>query len=147
MAFQAKNVINGTYGTIWVDSEKINECFGLKATVELKREDVKMVGNPWGGKKLIGYAGKGTIKMNKVTTRFTDKVFGIINSGMDAVFEIQSMLADPDAINGGKETVVLKNVCFDEISLQDWEAEKAGTYEIPFTFSGAEFQDKIDASV
>jgi hypothetical protein len=145
MAFQANKVINGTYGSLWVDSEKINECFGLKATVEFKREDVKMAGNPWGGKKLIGYAGKGSIKMNKVTTRFASKIFDIINTGMDAVFEIQSMLADPDAL--GRETVVLKNVVFDELTLQDWEVEKAGTYEVPFTFSGAEYQDKIEAQV
>lgn len=142
MAFQAKNVINGTYGSIWVDSEKINECFGLKATIEFKREDVKMCGNAWGGKKLIGYAGKGSIKMNKVTTRFQKKIFDIINSGKDAVFEIQSMLADPDAL--GRETVVLHNVIFDEMTLQDWEVEKAETYEIPFTFSGADYQDVIE---
>lgn len=147
MAFQAKNVINGTYGSIWVDSEKINECYGLKATIELKREDVKMVGNAWGGKKLIGFSGKGSIKMNKVTTRFAAKIFDIINTGMDAVFEIQSMLADPDAVGKGKETIVLKNVIFDELTLQDWEAEKAGTYEIPFSFSGADYQDKIETLV
>lgn len=141
--FSSKNVINGTYGSIWVDSEKINECYGLKATIEMKREDVKIAGDAWNHTKLIGYSGKGSIKLNKATSRFVDKIFSIINTGEDAVFEIQSMLADPDALNHGRETVVLKNVVFDELTLADWEAAKAGTYEIPFTFSGADFQEKI----
>lgn len=143
MAYAGKQVISGTWGSLWVDSEKINECFGLKATIEMKREEVKIAGEMYTQTKLVGAQGKGSIKMNKVTTRFVEKIFNIINSGEDAVFEIQSMLADPDAINKSKETVVLKNVAFDELTLQDWEVGTPGTYELPFTFAGAEFLDKL----
>ena len=33
---------------------------------------------------------------------------------------------------------------FDELTLQDWEVGTPGTYEVPFTFSGAEYLDKIE---
>lgn len=143
MSFKGKNVINGTYGSVWVDGEKINECFGLKATVEIQREDIKMCGNLWTASKMLGATGKGSIKLHKVSTRFEEKIFNAINTGEDTDFEIQSMLADPDALNKGKETVLLKGVQFDELTMQDFEAGAAGTVEIPFRFSGAEYLDKI----
>ena len=43
--------------------------------------------------------------------------------------------------------IVLKNVTFDELSMQNWEAEQPGTYEVPFSFAGADYTDKIDATV
>ena len=144
-AYETKRVINGTWGSVWVDSEKINECYGLQATVEVKREAVKVCGDLWEHNKMIGCKGKGTIKMNRVSSRFVEKIFNILETGKDAVFEIQSMLEDPDAL--GLETIVLKNVTFDELSMQNWEAEQPGTYEVPFSFAGAEYTDKIDATV
>ena len=144
-AYETKRVINGTWGSVWVDSEKINECYGLQATVEVKREAVKVCGDLWEHNKMVGCKGKGTIKMNRVSSRFVEKIFNILETGKDAVFEIQSMLEDPDAL--GLETVVLKNVTFDELSMQNWEAEQPGTYEVPFSFAGAEYTDKIDATV
>ena len=144
-AYETKRVINGTWGSVWVDSEKINECYGLQATVEVKREAVKVCGDLWEHNKMVGCKGKGTIKMNRVSSRFVEKIFNILETGKDAVFEIQSMLEDPDAL--GLETIVLKNVTFDELSMQNWEAEQPGTYEVPFSFAGADYADKIDATV
>ena len=144
-AYETKRVINGTWGSVWVDSEKINECYGLQATVEVKREAVKVCGDLWEHNKMVGCKGKGTIKMNRVSSRFVEKIFNILETGKDAVFEIQSMLEDPDAL--GLETIVLKNVTFDELSMQNWEAEQPGTYEVPFSFAGSEYTDKIDATV
>ena len=144
-AYETKRVINGTWGSVWVDSEKINECYGLQATVEIKREAVKVCGDLWEHNKMVGCKGKGTIKMNRVSSRFVEKIFNILETGKDAVFEIQSMLEDPDAL--GLETIVLKNVTFDELSMQNWEAEQPGTYEVPFSFAGSEYADKIDATV
>ena len=140
MAYETKKVINGTYGSIWIDSEKINECYGLTATMEVKREVVKVCGDLWEHNKMVGAKGKGSIKMNRVTTRSIEKVFNIIETGKDAVFEIQSMLADPDSL--GRETIVMKNVTFDELSLQNWEANTPGTYELPFSFAGCTYTDK-----
>lgn len=145
MAYETRRVINGTYGSIWVDSEKVNECYGLKATVEIKREQVKVCGDLWEHNKMVGASGKGSIKMNRVSTRFIRTIFDIIETGCDAVFEIQSMLEDPDAKS--RETVVLKNVTFDELSMQDWEAGTPGTYEVPFSFAGFEYLDSINATV
>ena len=144
-AYETKRVINGTWGSVWVDSEKINECYGLQATIEVKREAVKVCGDLWEHNKMVGCKGKGTIKMNRVSSRFVEKIFNILETGKDAVFEIQSMLEDPDAL--GLETIVLKNVTFDELSMQNWEAEQPGTYEVPFSFAGADYTDKIDATV
>ena len=144
-SYETKKVINGTFGSIWIDSEMINECYGLKATIEIKRENVKVCGDLWEHNKMVGASGKGSIKMNRVTTRFMDKVYSVIETGKDCRCEIQSMLADPDAL--GRETVVLKDVTFDELAIQDWEAATPGTYEIPFSFTGLTYMDRISGSV
>ncbi len=141
----AKNVINGKYGEVWIDDEKVAECFGLSAKVELQREDVKICGERFTQTKLIGAKGKGTLKLNKVTTRFAKKISDILATGKDARFEIVSKLADPDAL--GHERVVIKDVCFGDLTLADWEDAKTGTVEAPFTFGGYEYMDTIDATL
>lgn len=141
MAFDAKRVINGTYGEIWLDGELLGECFALQAKVTITKADVIMCGKASKSQKMVGWEGKGTLKLNKVNSRMINKLGNNIKLGKQTTCTIISKLADPDSF--GTERVVLKGVSFDDLTLVDWEAKKNAQNDCPFTFEDYDFIDLI----
>lgn len=141
MSSSAKNVINGTWGEVWIDSEKLGECYGVQAKLNFKKEDVQMCGKMGTEKKITGFDGTGSLRMHKVNSRMARLLLKGITQGKDMRFTIISKLADPDAL--GTERVALKNCSFDDLTLADWEANALGKVESPFTFSEVDYLDMI----
>lgn len=139
--YAAKNVINGTFGEMWINSEYIAEVTGLQAKVAYNKSDVNQIGQLMTGSKVTSAKGTGTIKLNKVTSRFLELCKDDINTGIIPEFTIISNLRDPDAL--GAERVRLTGCTFDELTLADWEANKFGEENVPFTFTGFNYLDTI----
>jgi hypothetical protein len=137
----AKRVISGTWGECWLDSDKVAECYGLQGKVEFKKEEVKICGRMGTDTKTVSFKCKGSMKLHKVNSRMAKKIGNSVRNGEDVRFTIISKLADPDSY--GAERIVLKGVCFDDLTLMDWEASKPGTVQVPFTFTDYEYLDMI----
>ena len=144
-SYNASNVINGTYGEVWVDDAYMAQTTGLEAKAGVKKSDVAMVGRLSPGKKVTGIENKGTLKMNHVTSEMKKKIADSIKQGKTPYFTIISKLADPDAINAQAERVKLTGVTFDEVALVDFENGKLGEESYAFEFEDFEFLDTIDA--
>lgn len=141
LTYDAKNVINGTYGEIWCDSDYLAEAIGLEAKITLDKSEVNMCRKLSKGYKVTGSDGKGTLKMNKVSSYFIRKLGDAIKAGKTPTSEIITSLKDPDAF--GAEKIKLTGVVFDELTLANWEAKKNGEESIPFTFASFEVLDSI----
>lgn len=139
----AKRVINGTFGSVWLDGEQIAECYGFQAKLSFNKEDVPMCGQMATDKKLTDMSGTGSMRLYKVYTRAAATIGNAVKNGQDPRFTVISRLKDPDAY--GTERVAVRNVSFDDITLADWEAKTVGKAEMPFTFTDFEFLDVIDA--
>ncbi len=139
--FEAKRIINGKWGEVWLDDEKVGECFGLQAKVNFKKEDVVMCGQMGNDKKVTGWDGTGSLKMHKVSSRMAKQARSLMVHGKDVRFTIISKLADPDV--NGTERISISGVSFDDVTLADWEAGNLGTIEAPFTFTGVDYLDEI----
>lgn len=140
--YDAQRVINGTFGEVWVDDDYMAEAVSLNAKVSLEKQEVNQTGTLAKGYKITGVDGKGTLKLNKVTSYFIKKLSDNLKAGKTTVCKIMSNLKDPDAF--GAERVMLSDCVFDELTLIDWEAKKLGEESIPFTFSSWEVLDSID---
>lgn len=138
---EAKRVINGNWGQVWLDSDLVGECTGLEAKVTLTKTDVNFCGDLWKKQKIVGLEGKGTLKLNKVFSRIIIKLKDDIMQGKQTVCTINAKLADPDAY--GTERVTILGVVFDELTLVNFEVKKNIEESIPFTFTGFEFPDLI----
>ena len=139
----AKRVISGTWGEVWLDGDKVSECYGLQAKVSFNKEDIALCGQMASDKKVTSIECTGSLRMHKVTSRMALAIGENIRNGKDVRFTIVSKLKDPDAY--GAERVVLSNVSFDDLTLADWEAKSVGKVECPFTFTDYEFLDVIEA--
>ena len=137
----AKRVISGTWGEVWLEGDKVSECYGLQAKVSFNKEDIALCGQMASDKKVTSIECTGSLRMHKVTSRMALAIGENIRKGKDVRFTIVSKLKDPDAY--GAERVVLSNVSFDDLTLADWEAQSVGKVECPFTFTDYEFLDEI----
>jgi len=138
----AKNVINGTFGEVWFDDELLAEQKGLQAKIEFTKEDVNLPRKLGKSTKIVGWEGKGTLRLYKVNSRIALKVQQLVKEGKDVRFTIVSKLDDPDSY--GAERVVIKGVSFDDLTLVDFEPKKVLEVELPFTFDDYDFIDAIE---
>lgn len=140
-SYKAENVINGTFGELWINSNYMAQVESFQAKVSLKTTDINMCGDLASHKKVIGFEGKGTLKLNKVTSEMIKLMNGNMKKGKQTVCTIISKIEDPNGL--GTERVIIKDVCFEELTLANWEAKKMGQESIPFTFSDWDFLDLI----
>lgn len=136
-----ERVINGTFGEVWLDHDKVSECFGLEAKVELEKEDISICGKLATDTKIMGYKGTGSLKLHKVNSRMALKLSDSIKNGVNPRLLVLSALKDPAAY--GAERVLIKDVAFDDLTLVNFEAKAKGEIECPFTFTDWEFEDTI----
>ena len=141
MAFDAKRVINGTWGTVWLDGEEIAEIKSFQAKDEFEKEGVPQCGKMSKGYKITAVEGKGSMSFHKVNSRMAKKIGRQVREGKTPTFTLISKLADPDAY--GYERISYKGVVFDDLTLADFEAQTLGSVETPFTYEDYRFLDEI----
>lgn len=137
----AKRILNGTFGELWVDGEKIAECTACQGKVSKDKQTVNLCGQFMSDTKATSGSGTGSLTLYKVDSGFLQKENDLQN-GVDRRYTIISKLKDPDA--WGAERVAFYNVSLDEMTLADWQAATVGTVTVPFTFSRFELLDLIE---
>lgn len=130
MAVKSKNMINGSFGKVWVEGELWAECEGLEAKVTIEREDIYMAGKLGRDSKMIGYSVEGSIKIKKVYSRAQKIVADKIKRGEDVRVQIVTLLDDPDAL--GSQRCVFEDCWFNEIDLGSFNVKEIGSESIPF---------------
>ncbi|KXS42848.1 MAG: hypothetical protein AWU54_1196 [Candidatus Frackibacter sp. T328-2] len=141
-SIDAKRVINGTYGEVWLNDDKVAEAKGLEATIEINKEDINLPRQLGTDQKMTGWNGTGTLRLNKVFTRIGKALTEQLKRGKDARFVIVSKLKDPDSY--GAERVAIKGVSFDSLTLANWETGSITESEESFTFTDFDYIDEID---
>ncbi len=141
MGYKPEQVINGTWGECWIDSEYISEITSLKASVTPKTETISQSRNLVDGTKITGLECKGEMKMNKISSRFIKMQSDNLKKGIQTEVTIISKIEDPSSI--GCERVKLIGCVFTEMALADWELKKNGEESVPFTFRDWEALDLI----
>ena len=139
--YEAKRIINGTFGTVEIDGEDIMEVVAFQAKDEYGKEGVPQCGVINKGYKITSVEGKGSIKVNKINSRMIRKIGKNIREGKTPTFTLTGTLADPDAF--GSEKIAFTGVMFDDLTLFDFENSVLGTVEMPFTYEDFMLLDLI----
>lgn len=139
--FEPDNVINGTWGELWVDDDYMAETMAFKLEINAKYTSITRCRKLVDGQKLTGIEAKGEVKFHKISSSIAKKVSDRLKQGKSPSFKIISKLDDPDAF--GAERVVAYNCKFDKAILADWEAGKNGEESYSFTCEDWDFLDSI----
>lgn len=137
----AKRVINGTYGEVWLDGDKVAECTACQAKVALNKQTINLCGQFVEDTKATSAKGAGSLTLQKVDSGLARKL-GNLQDGIDRRFTIIEKLRDPDSY--GAERVAIYGVSFDDLTLADWQSATVGTVTAPFTFTRYEYMDFIE---
>lgn len=136
----AKRVINGTFGELWIDAEKVAECTACQIKVNKNKETINLCGQFMSDTKATSGNGTGSLTLYHVDSGLAQKLADL-QSGIDRRFTVISKLKDPDS--WGAERVAVYNVSFDDLTLADWQAATVGRVTAPFTYSHYELLDQI----
>ena len=138
-SFNSQQVMSGTEGEVWIDSQYMAQVVAFKAEVKLVKEEVNQVKRRGKQYKTTGWEGSGNVKMNHMSSYFIDKMADNIKNGKQTVCTIIAKLSDPDAI--GDERVVIRDATFDKLTLMDWAAKKRTEDDYDFTFTDFDILD------
>ena len=136
-SMNAQQVMSGTEGEVWIDGDYMAQATAFKAVANLIKLEVNQVKKRGKQYKTTGWEGKGSIKMNHVSSYMIDKMAQNIKDGHQTVCTIVAKMSDPDAI--GAERVVIRDATFDSLTLMDWEAKKLTDESYDFTFTDFDF--------
>ncbi len=112
---EARQYLNGAHGTTYFNGEPVFELENIQATIEIRREE-KQVGMDIDS-KITGMAGTGSMTINHVYDRGIRNLLNEMKKGKDPRSVIETVIADPDAPGGQRESVSLHNVWFNSIDL------------------------------
>ena len=138
---KANEVINGTWGEVWINDEPVDEIGAFQAKYEFEKEDVNIMGDMFLHKKVVGYSGTGSMTLKKTNSRMIKLLMDYIKEGLEPSVTIVGHLADPG--NGGSERIAITGVSFDDLTLFDFEIKALGEIECPFTFEKCNVIDTI----
>ncbi|MEF3313327.1 phage tail tube protein [Paenibacillus sp. GYB004] len=137
----ANEIINGTYGRVWVGGELWAEVDAFEAKVTVNYEDVNFAGSGATHRKATGWNGEGSMTIKKIYSRVQRTMAANVRRGIYPRLEIVGKVADPDT--RGAERVALRDVTISEFMLLKFDQKTLGSEEIPFNFSDYEMIDMI----
>lgn len=145
MAISGNRQINGSYGSLWLDNEKVAEILSFEAKVTAERKNVLQAGSNDVDSKIINIKGAGRMRLKKVYTRGINALLDAWKEGKDPRSMISAKVDDPDAF--GSERVEISDVWFTEITAMQFEVGQLLEREIPFGFtpSSIKMTETIDA--
>jgi len=137
----ARRVINGTYGQVWVDGELWFEVDSFEAKVTINYEAITFPNDPAEYQKALGWSPDGKMTIKKIYSRVQRKLADAVRKGQYPRVKMVGKVSDPDAF--GAERVALHDVTINEFNLLKFEQRTVGSEEIPFKFSDYEMIDQI----
>ena len=136
---ESKRPFYGSRGMLWIDGYRVAEVLEVKATLTAKKLEVPMARHLSVGYKMVGFEGKGSFKVHKVTSFFIEKLAPAIKEGRQVLFTLVSDVDDPDAV--GNERVELYNCMVDSVDIANWAVGKLSEEEYNFTFEDYNMTD------
>ncbi len=139
---EGRRYINGSWGELWWDGEKIAGISKFELKITPEREDVPGDGLDMDS-KIVALKVEGSFTVKKIYSRSVDKLVKNWLQGLDPRSTLIGKLADPDTY--GSERVTISNVWFNESAIMQFEKKKTVEEEYKFgcTASGIRFDELI----
>lgn len=141
MAFEnGSRVMNGTWGTVWEDGSEVAEISAFQLKVAKNWDPINMCGQMAEDRKLTSIKITGSMTLHKVYSRGAEDARSA-DRGHDVRRTLVAKLDDPDAY--GAERVAVYGMNYDEQTLMDFAAAKAGSVTVPFQATAFEYLDEV----
>jgi len=148
---KAWDAINGAAGrcvaTIGSDIEDMIYVKNIRAKVEKKKTEIKVLGQTGAKHKANGWKGTGSMTMYYATSLFRKMIDTYIRDGVDTYFQLLIENEDPSS-EIGRQTIILKQVNINNIDIAKLDINSTELdEEIDFTFNDVEIRNEFDRVV
>lgn len=137
---KGNQVLSGTDGTVYINGNIITEAASTEIKLEGKFEDVSFAGDYATYNKYMGFAGSGSIKLNKTCSRAAGFVADAYKTGVMPDIKIVTALKNKQT--GEAERWSIEDVVITELA-QKFETKKVVEEDLPFKFSNYDIIEKI----
>lgn len=126
--------VNGTNAKLWIDGEQEIDLVAIQTKTEFKKESYTVCGKMGTYYRIVGYEGKGSIKINKTKNniKVTKRILSDVKAGKTPSFTIIGAVDDVGA--DFYERYCFTDVIFDDLTIFDLESQVNATVEMPFTY-------------
>lgn len=138
---KGNQVLNGSFGKLWVDGVLMANVKSFEAKVSGEFEDVKIANKLGTEAKYMGYSIEGTATLHKVDSAIAKKVAKDFATGKMNEIQIVASIDDPNA--SGVEKIQLDGVYFTELTLINFEVGAMGEEEVPFRATSFKYLNQI----
>ena len=126
----ANRIIRGSFGTAWLNNEKLYEVRSLEAKVSLTYEELHLNGEFGTRRRYMGFDISGTVVLHKVSSRVPKLMGAGPKTGQLPAIKLDVALRDPDV--KGAQRIVLDDVTLDEFTLAQFENNTVLEESVPF---------------
>lgn len=142
MTIDSNKVISGTYGTLYINIDGVDEELANVSKFEGKAkavyEDINNVNTMGKGRKLVGIEYSGSFTLNRLTYEIPKTILTKWKQGQSPEIRLVGEVKDPSADDTAR--VVFSGVTLDEIALVDFETKKISQEEYSFEALDAEYR-------
>lgn len=119
------------------------QAINIEAKTEMTKTEVKILGKTGTGNKITGWKGSGSATFHFNTSIFRELALSYKNTGVVPYFDMQITNEDPSS-EVGRQTIILKDCCFDSMILTKFEAGGETLDEdMDFTFEDWDMPEKF----
>jgi len=137
---KGNQVLSGTDGKVYINGNLLTESASTEIKIEGKFEDVNFAGDYATYSKYMGFAGSGTIKLNKTCSRAADLIGDAYKTGVMPDIKIITALTNKQT--GQTERWSIEDVVITELS-NKFETKKIVEEDLPLKFSNYDILEKI----
>lgn len=137
---KGNQVLSGTDGKVYINGNIITETASTEIKIEGKFEDVNFAGDYATYSKYMGFAGSGTIKLNKTCSRAASLVADAYKTGVMPDIKVVTALTNKQT--GESERWSIEDVVITGLD-QKFETKKVVEEELPLKFSNYDILEKI----
>lgn len=134
-------VLTGNTGNVWINGKLLAQIKSIEAKITGNFEDLNCIGDYATYSVYTGWAGEGTLTMQKIDSTALDILADAFKTGQMPEIKITTKLEDKSTKKS--ERVAISNVAFTEFNLVKFEAKALIEEEIPFKFSDYDVIEKI----
>lgn len=137
---KGNQVLSGSDGKVYINGSLITESASTEIKIEGKFEDVNFAGDYATYSKYMGFAGSGSIKLNKTCSRAASLVADAYKTGIMPDIKVVTALTNKQT--GESERWSIEDVVITGLD-QKFETKKVVEEELPLKFSNYDILEKI----
>lgn len=133
MSFEAKDVINGKFHSLWINGDLRAEVKTTSAESALKTEEIPIAGQLGNGVIVTGATGTGSMTFHKIYGNLISDINAELKKGKPFIFDLISELNDPNV--EGNERVIIEGCIMTKFKPIDTDISKVLEQSFDFSYN------------